>query len=167
MSNYYTTQCQFFAFNLEKFTPGRKIYMDTVPGVLDKYQVCLSCHAVHSNSSSNRSRYLDLPCPVIFHIPRIWLNLCLRNSQAMTSKSNRLGGIWIIKSPNQRVRCFLIETFSSTTALRALWKWIAPQEGDTPFIDPITPPWGVEIYVKSQDSRLAYAIRKAPFVQLI
>ena len=30
----------FFTSNLEKFTPGKKIYTDAVLGVLDKYQVC-------------------------------------------------------------------------------------------------------------------------------
>ena len=53
MSNYCTVQCQFFASNLEKFTPGKKIYTDAASGVSDKYQVCTVHHHHHSASSSS------------------------------------------------------------------------------------------------------------------
>ena len=37
----YTVNCQFFALNLKKFTPARKIYIDGVGRVGDNYLVCL------------------------------------------------------------------------------------------------------------------------------
>ena len=46
MSNYCTVQCQFFASNLEKFTPGKKYYTDAVSGVSDKYQICTVHHLI-------------------------------------------------------------------------------------------------------------------------
>merc|ERR1711952_233417 len=39
-------KCQFFALNLKKFTPARKIYTDGVSRVSDNYQVCQECDRV-------------------------------------------------------------------------------------------------------------------------
>ena len=46
MSNYCTVQCQFFASNLEKFTPGKKYYTDASLTNI-RYAQCIIIITVH------------------------------------------------------------------------------------------------------------------------